>query len=143
MKVPRALAFGVQPSRCSFEVHAGTYEKIRENSLAYSMFGVRCSMFSRIRYLSNPHIPPLFSHFPRKSNCPQHSALMGGQFPAKKARGTFKNPIFYGGIFRGISRKNELSFLMVQNSPFYTVFPQKNAPNPEFSRMATAKVTPL
>ena len=38
-----------------------------------------------------------------------HSALMGGQFPTKKGRGAFKNPIFYAGKFHGIFQKNELS----------------------------------
>ena len=51
-----------------------------------------------------------------------HSRLMGGQFPTEKQHDAFKNPIFYAGNFFGIFKKNELSFLMVKNPSFYTVY---------------------
>jgi hypothetical protein len=60
--------------------------------------------------------------FSREIELSPRSRLMGGQFPVVKCPGAFKNPIFYGGC-RGANRsKNELSFLMVQNSSFYTLF---------------------
>ena len=117
------LMFGVHPSGCSTEVQSVICERNRVNSLAYSMFGVRRSMFdvSGTQILNkSPYL-----HFLQKSNCPQHSRLMGGQFPTKKRHGTFKNPIFYAGKFFGIFKKNELSFLMPQKTTFFTIFSTK------------------
>ena len=86
---------GVHP-----KVHRGTCEKICENS----MFGVQIasgaatSMF----FVFNLSKSPIFSVF-QEIELSAHSALMGGQFPAKKDPGAFKNPIFYAGKFFGIS----------------------------------------
>ena len=68
--------------------------------------------------------PPYFGVFriSREMQLSEHSALMGGQFPIEKRRGSFKNPIFYTGS-RGANRpKIELSELMVQKTVFFHLF---------------------
>jgi hypothetical protein len=113
MKVPRALAFGVQPSRCSFEVHAGTYEKIRENSLAYSMFGVRCSMFdvfSRSISQQSPYSTTVFA-FSTKIELSPTFRLDGGTVPRQKSPRHFQKPHILRGYFsRNFAKKRTVLF---------------------------------
>ena len=92
-----------------------------------SAFDVRCSMFQF------PHKFPIFASSPT-GNCPQHSRLMGGQFPKKNAAGAFKNPnVSY--VFRGGNqRKIELSFFASKNSTKFTKNPEKFTKNTMFAR---------
>jgi hypothetical protein len=69
-----------------------------------------------------------FLRFPGKQ-LSANSALMGGQFPAENCCGAFKNPIFYAVAAVQTAPKNELSFLMVQNTSFCRIISQKIIPN--------------
>ena len=73
-----------------------------------------------------PHQSTLSRPFIQQSNnptiqdqawiCPQHSRLMGGQFPLKNAAGPFKNPNVLHVFRGGNRRKIELSFFASKKS---------------------------
>ena len=74
-------------------------------------------ILQKSNYSKNPTNPSI-----QPANCPQHSALMGGQFAAENDQVARKNPLFFHGFCDANCRKNELSFLTPKNSPFLALY---------------------
>ena len=125
MTVLTFSALGVHSSGCSFRVRSGTYEKICENSLAYSVFGVRCSMFDVFWNLISQQFSIFhrgFLHFPGGNTIVPTFRLDGGTIPLRKQTGRFQKPyILRDGRRANRTKKRTVPF-DGPKAGFYTVF---------------------
>jgi hypothetical protein len=119
----------MHPSGCWFDVHGYAPSGDTACNNRPAIVGrvpsrgvpVRCSMF-------NPSIFPYFTNvlrFSRKSNCPPHSRLMGGQFPHQKRHWRLQKPYILRGKIFGHFAKNRTVLFDVAKNEFFTLFSSK------------------